>query len=121
VTGVDVRSVSHRSGPGLTINWRSRAVGSGNITRGTAFLVMVSYDHFKIALLTRLRIAESEGQTEIAVNSVEFCNSFRRGPLNVQACCQAMKDEMKVGDVIQQDSADGLTIRYQLRPKEGAN
>ena len=77
---------------------------------------MVSYDHFKIALLTRLRNAESEGQTEIAVSSVEFCNSFRRGALNVEACCEAMKDMMNASDVLEhdRDSGIGLVIRYSL-------
>ena len=77
---------------------------------------MVSYDHFRIVLLTRLRLAASEGQADIAVNSVEFSGSFRKGALNVESCCQAMKDEMKPGDVIEteRDSGVGLTIRYQL-------
>jgi hypothetical protein len=77
---------------------------------------MVSYDHFRIALLTRLRTAASGGQTEIVINSVEFCSSFRKGALNVESCCQAMKDEMKPGDVLvhDRDSGTGLQIRYQL-------
>lgn len=81
---------------------------------------MVSYDHFRIALITRLRLAESEGQKEITITSVEFCNSFRKGGLDIDACCQAMKDELKPGDVVEQerDSGIGLVIRYQLpRPQ----
>lgn len=85
---------------------------------------MVSYDHFRIALLTRLRLLESD-QTEIAINSIEFCSSFRKGGLNIDACCQAMTDEMQSGDVVEQEreSGDGLTIRYQLprAPKDAAN
>ena len=77
---------------------------------------MVSYDHFRIALLTRLRTAGSEGETEISLNSVEFCGSLRKGTLNVEACCQAMRDEMKPDDVVEheRDSGIGLVIRYRL-------
>jgi hypothetical protein len=82
---------------------------------------MVSYDHFRIALLSRLWTAASEGRTDVLINSVEFCSSFRKGALNVQSCCQAMKDEMKPGDVVEheRDSGGGLAIRYQL-PRAGS-
>jgi len=77
---------------------------------------MVSYDHFTISLLSRLRSAQSEGLMEISINSLEFCSSFRRGGLNIDACCEAMKNHMGPGDVIEQDreSGIGLTIRYVL-------
>ena len=86
---------------------------------------MVSYDHFRIALLPRLRLAESEVRAEITITSIEFCASFRKGGLNMDACCEAMKDEMQPGDVVEQerDSGVGLTIRYQFprSQKEIAN
>lgn len=100
----------------LCLPLRQLAIESETFQTWVRRCVMVSYDHFRIALLTRLRHAEAEGQTEITVNSVEFCASFRRGALNVDACCQAMKDEMQVGDILEhdRDSGIGQIIRYKL-------
>lgn len=77
---------------------------------------MVSYDHFRHGLRIRFQRAEAEGKDNIAITSVEFCNSFRKGAQNVKSCCQAMKDEMRAGDVLEheRDSGVGLIIRYRL-------
>ena len=77
---------------------------------------MVSYDHFKLELLLKLRESHSGRAKELVVNSTELVGSVRKGVLNNGTCCQMMKDEMKPGDILLQDedSGVGITVRYLL-------
>ncbi len=77
---------------------------------------MVSYDHFRHLIRAELQRAESTPLQDVAINSSEFGNSLRKGMISVESLCQAMKDEMKPGDIVERerDSGKGLTIRFQL-------
>jgi hypothetical protein len=83
---------------------------------------MVSLDHFKHELTVTLRQAHLAGAIDLIVNSTEFVGFMRRGESNVRNCCEAMSDEMKMGDVLEQEQPGraGLTIRYQL-PRTSAD
>ena len=82
--------------------------------------VMVSLDHFKQELAITLRQAHSAGALDLLVSSVEFASTMRWGSSNADHCCQAMNDELKLGDIIEyeRNSIGRLTIRYQL-PRAG--
>jgi hypothetical protein len=80
---------------------------------------MVSMDHFRHELLTQLAEAATNGRLEILVNSQELCRSIRNGSSWSSACCNVMESEMKLGDMIIGERANGtgMTVRYLL-PRE---
>ena len=77
---------------------------------------MTSLHHFAHELTVTLRQAHLAGSADLLVNSTEFVGVMRKGVSNARNCCQAMSNEMKLGDVLEQElpSRPGLTIRYQL-------
>jgi hypothetical protein len=77
---------------------------------------MVSLDHFAHELTVTLRQAHLAGAVDLLVNSTEFAGRMRKGESNARNCCEAMSNEMKLGDVLEPELAGvkGLTIRYQL-------
>jgi hypothetical protein len=76
---------------------------------------MVSFDHFRYELIAQLRRATSEGATTIVITSGDLCKSIRDANRWTQACCEAMKAEMKNGDVvIDERSGVVMTVRYRL-------
>jgi hypothetical protein len=79
-------------------------------------LLMVSVDHFAHELRTQLRKATEQGATHILINSTELCHSVRGGIRSVDACCEAMLDEFKHGDVMVREKGSGarMMVRYQL-------
>jgi hypothetical protein len=81
---------------------------------------MVSIDHFRYELIAQLRRATAEGATTIVVTSADLSKSIRDANHWTHACFEAMKAEMKDGDVmIDERSRVVMTIRYQLpRPSE---
>ena len=80
---------------------------------------MVSADHFRQELITRLGRAAAEGATKIVITSGELCRSIRMGSHSTHACCEAMQAEIKPGDVVlDQTSGAGMTVRYLLPRKD---
>jgi hypothetical protein len=82
---------------------------------------MVSVDHFTHELRAQLKRAAEQGATYILINSAELCRSVRSGTHSNDACCEAMQDEFKHGDVIVlgKESGAGMVVRYQLpRPAQ---
>jgi hypothetical protein len=77
---------------------------------------LVSVDHFRYELITQLRSATEQGAQKIVITSTELCKSIRGGNTSMDACCQAMQDEVNHGDVIVQgrNSGAGMIVRYQL-------
>jgi len=77
---------------------------------------MVSADHFALELRLQLRSATSKGATSIVINSSELCESVRMGSSSMDACCEAMQQEVKPSDVVirDKDSGAGMSVRYQL-------
>ena len=77
---------------------------------------MVSVDHFAHELRSQLRSAAAQGATNILITSRELCKSVRMGSAFLDACCEAMQQELRSDDIVvrDKDSGAGMGIRYQL-------
>ena len=77
---------------------------------------MVSVDHFAHELRSQLRTAAAQGATNILINSRELCKSVRMGTSFLEACCEAMQQELRSDDIVVRDknSGDGMSVRYHL-------
>ena len=82
---------------------------------------MPSFDHFRQELGAQFDRAEKRRAINLVVNSGELHRAVGGYPgpnERLQTCCEAMKEEMKSGDVIMGDLDNcrgaALTIRYQL-------
>ena len=77
---------------------------------------MVSVDHFTHELRSQLHSAAEQGATSIVITSSELCKSVRMGSVWMEACCEAMQQEIKPTDVVirDKDSGVGMRVRYQL-------
>jgi hypothetical protein len=81
---------------------------------------MVSVDHFSHELRSQLHSAAAQGATSIVITSTELCKSVRMGTAWMEACCEAMQQEIKPSDIVirDRDSGVGMRVRYQL-PRVG--
>jgi len=81
---------------------------------------MVSVDHYRQELRAQMMRAASEGAVDILVNAGELCRRLRGGITATDACCQAMREELKSGDIvlIEASAGVGMTVRYLL-PRTG--
>ena len=84
---------------------------------------MVSVDHFRRELLVQMNRAAKHGSIDIVINAGEFYRSLGGYPGSIHgmpACCDAMRSEMKPGDIllVEQNSGPGMTVRYRL-PRTG--
>jgi hypothetical protein len=82
---------------------------------------MGSLTHFQQKLLTQFALAEKRRAKNIVINAGEMCrraHGYRDSKELLRRCCEAMKEEVKTGDIILSDldgSKDAsLLIRYQL-------
>jgi len=76
---------------------------------------MVSVDHFSNELRRQLREAAADGASELPLTSNELCRSVRSGTAWLNACCEAMEQEVQEGDIVVQDrNGLGISVRYKL-------
>jgi hypothetical protein len=80
---------------------------------------MVSTDHFRHELLAQLGRATTQGHFDVLVNSGELCRTIPGGSSSSASCCDAMQAELKLGDTLLVERADGagttgMTVRYLL-------
>jgi hypothetical protein len=77
---------------------------------------MVSMDHFRHELLAQMSRAEGVGRKDLLINSGELCRSIPTGGSWMAYCCDAMEAEMKLGDtlLIERANGVGMTVRYLL-------
>jgi hypothetical protein len=77
---------------------------------------MVSIDHFRQELLVTLRRAATEGRIDILINSGELCRNIPGTGCWSACCCDAMQEELKLGDtlVLDRTNGAGMTVRYIL-------
>ena len=77
---------------------------------------MVSMDHFKYELLSQFRVADADSARTLSVTSDDLCKSVRNGSASMDACCEAMQQELQPSDEIVQgkDSGAGMHVRYHL-------
>jgi hypothetical protein len=76
---------------------------------------MVSFDHFGYELRCQLNEAAASGRNQLLVTSYDLCRAVRSGTVWLNACCEAMEQEVRDGDIVVQDrSGHGMAVRYQL-------
>lgn len=80
---------------------------------------MVTMDHFRQGLLAQMARATHNGRIDILINSGELYRSLGGYPGSTHGmpfCCDAMEAEMKLGDIllIERANGSGMTIRYLL-------
>jgi hypothetical protein len=80
---------------------------------------VVSIDHFRQGLLAQMGRATKGGLIDILINSGELYRSLGGYPGSTHGmpyCCDAMQDEMKLGDtlLIDRTNGAGMTVRYLL-------
>jgi hypothetical protein len=77
---------------------------------------MGSTDHFRQELIAQFGRAAHAGRIDVLINSGEPGRSIRAGS-QCSSCCDAMQAEIKPGDTIILDSANGagMTVRYLLQ------
>src|SRR5829696_2442738 len=76
---------------------------------------MVSADHFGYELRQQLSKAASKSASELLITSHDLCRSVRSGTVWLNACCEAMEQEIRDGDVVVQNrSGHGMAVRYRL-------
>ena len=80
---------------------------------------MVSTDHFRYELQAQMRRATTQGRLDILVNCAELHRSTSGRAVSLSgtpSCCDAMQEEMRLGDVLllDRDNGAGMTVRYHL-------
>jgi hypothetical protein len=80
---------------------------------------LVSVDHFRHELLAQMNRAVEHGSIVTVINSGELYRSLGGYPGSMHgmpACCEAMRSEMKPGDIllVEQASGPAMTARYRL-------
>jgi hypothetical protein len=80
---------------------------------------MVTVDHFRRGLLALMERATHHGRIDVLINSGELYRSLGGYPGSTHGmpfCCDAMEAEMKSGDVLLVERANGfgMTVRYLL-------
>jgi hypothetical protein len=79
---------------------------------------MVSVDHFSYELRRQLREAAADGASELPLTSHDLCRSVRAGTAWLNACCEAMEQELQESDIVVQDrNGLGMSVRYKLPRK----
>ena len=79
---------------------------------------MVSVDHFGYELRRQLRDAAADGASELPITSHDLCRSIRTGTAWLNACCEAMEQELQENDIVVQDrNGLGMSVRYKLPRK----
>ena len=76
---------------------------------------MISTDHIRHELLAQLGRAAGNGRIDLLINCGELCRSLPTGSASA-SCCDAMEAEMKLGDIliIERANGAGMTVRYLL-------
>jgi hypothetical protein len=80
---------------------------------------MVTMDLFRQGLLAQMARATYQGRIDVLINSGELYRSLGGDPGSTHGmpfCCDAMEAEMKLGDVVLIERANGagMTVRYLL-------
>jgi hypothetical protein len=97
----------------------SFAIGGNKAQALQPEAVMVSMDHYRDELVAQLGRAARLGRIDILANAAELYRSLVRTPHTAKEmgrCCDAMQAEMKPGDtlLIERANGAGMTVRYLL-------
>jgi hypothetical protein len=85
---------------------------------------MVSTDHFRQEIRSRLELASAEGGQELIIECGELYRSISKLPIFdpwMIFCCNAMRAEMAIADrlIVDDSNASLLTIHYNLPRHQG--
>jgi hypothetical protein len=85
---------------------------------------MVSTDHFRQEIRSRLELASAEGGQELIIECGELYRSISKLPIFdpwMIFCCNAMRAEMAIADrlIVDDSNASLLTIHYSLPRHQG--
>jgi UDP-N-acetylmuramyl pentapeptide synthase len=82
---------------------------------------MVSLDRFRQELRALIDRATEYEALDILINAGELCRTLQMGIVATKACCEAMREELKPGDLvlIEASAGVGMTVRYRLPRPEG--
>lgn len=60
--------------------------------------------------------ASAHGMPDILINAGELCRTLRGSIVATDACCNAMREELRPGDLvlIEAGAGVGMTVRYHL-------
>jgi hypothetical protein len=79
---------------------------------------MVSADHFAQELRAQLKKAAAQHASSVVITSGELyklLGGYPGSTHGMPACCEAMRSEMKLGDILLVESNGvGMTVCYQL-------
>ena len=77
---------------------------------------MVSVKQYKQQLRAQMEGAAAHGVLDILINAGELCRTLHGRIGSTDACCKAMREELKPGDVVLIDAGAGvgMTVRYRL-------
>jgi hypothetical protein len=76
---------------------------------------MVSVDHFGYELRRQLNEAAASGSNQLLITSHDLCRAVRSGTAWLNACCEAMEQEVHDDDIVVQDrSGHGMAVCYRL-------
>jgi hypothetical protein len=80
---------------------------------------MFSTDHYRQELVAQLGRAANQGRIDLLANAAELYRSlagYPGSPNQMRSCCDAMQAEMKPGDTLLLERANGagMTVRYLL-------
>jgi hypothetical protein len=85
---------------------------------------MVSIDHLRRELRAQLARASASGSRDTLIDAGELhrmLGGYPGSDHGMQRCREAMQAEMQSGDVLIENDASDLTVRYQLPREYPAN
>ena len=80
---------------------------------------MVSVDHYRQEIREQMSCASAKGAGEITINSAEVSAALRAGNSPPNACIDAMREELRPGDIVLDDPGAGMMVTYLL-PRGGS-
>ena len=77
---------------------------------------MVSVDQFRQELRALIHRATAHEALDILIIAGELCRTLHTGATASDACCKAMRDELRPGDLvlIEAGAGVGMTVKYRL-------
>jgi hypothetical protein len=77
---------------------------------------MASVDHFRKELAAMIDCATADDVLDILINAGELCRRLHMSITATDACCEAMRGELRPDDLIliEAGAGVGMTVKYRL-------
>ena len=85
---------------------------------------MVSTDHFRQEIRSRLELASAQGGRDLTIECGELCRSVSKLPVSDRwmiFCCNAMRAEMAISDEVIFDHAKETLLKSQIQTAANEN